>query len=113
MRRIMPILLLLAACDRAPAPTGPVTATTSLSCALAGAAEFEATCRVSRASRGDAAVLTFYAPDGGFRRVEVSPDRQDISAADGAEAVSLANGPAGEIEIRIAKDRYRLASSGP
>lgn len=81
-------------------------------CALDGADAF-ADCTVQRTSREGETTLTLIAPDGGFRRLAVAADGAGITAADGAEPARVGTGPAGEIEIAIARDRYRLPAAAP
>lgn len=111
--RTLPLLLLLTACDgeRVSAPEAPRGA--MIQCALDGADIFEPACTVARTARGTGVVLTLSGPDGRFRRMLATADGAGIVAADGAEPVIVADGPAGEIEVRIAGDRYRLPAARP
>lgn len=110
MRHAFP-LVLLAACqgessrDARSAPAG-----LPIACALAGASELAPGCTLARSSRGNEVVLTVTAPDGGFRRFAVNPEGGSIAAADGAEQVTMSDGSAGEVEVAVAQDRYRLPS---
>lgn len=84
-----------------------------MTCALAGAAEFNDACTVIRSRRGDDVILTVIAPDGGFRRLAVAPDGAEIRSADGAEQVRMGMGTAGVVEISVGRDRYRLPAGEP
>ena len=112
--RLPLVLLLLAACDRAPSAQGQARPPEAVraGCALDGADAF-ADCTVQRTSRKRETILTLIAPDGGFRRLAVAADDGGITAADGAEPARTGTGPAGEVEIAIARDRYRLPAAGP
>lgn len=112
--RLLLVFLLLAACDRAPSAQGQAQAPPAVraDCALDGADAF-ADCTVQRTSREGETTLTLIAPDGGFRRLAVAADGAGVTAADGAEAARIGTGPAGEVEITIARDRYRLPAARP
>lgn len=112
--RLPLVLLLLAACDRAPSAEGQAHAPAGVraGCALDGAAAF-ADCTVQRTSREGETTLTLIAPDGEFRRLAVAADDAGVTAADGAELARVGTGPAGEVEIAIARDRYRLPAARP
>lgn len=113
MRALPLLLLVLAGCDAREAPADPVAddpAAATIPCAVGGATAFTPICRVSATKRDGAVLLTLYAPDGGFRRVEVTTGGEDIVAADGAERVRLGNAPAGFMQIDVAGDRYRLSA---
>lgn len=106
-------LLLLTACGGPDAPEAPPVAGVSSPCALAGAAEFSNRCRVVRSTVDGRTLLTLNGDDGSFRRVEVGADGAGIVAADGAQPARVGRGPGGEIEIAIARDRYRLPAAAP
>lgn len=108
--RYLPILLMLAACSDDPVVEERVAGLTA-PCALNGADAFDRSCTVQRQVRADGTLLTLIAPDGGFRRVSVGLDGSSIAAGDGAEPAWLVTGAAGQIEIRIARDRYRLPAA--
>lgn len=111
--RLPLVLLLLAACDRSPSAQGQAQApAVRAGCALDGADAF-ADCTVQRTSRERETTLTLIAPDGGFRRLAVAADGAGITAADGAEPARVRTGPAGKVEITIARDRYRLPAARP
>lgn len=105
----MSVLLLLAACSDDRVAEGKVTGLAA-PCALNGADAFAQSCSVQRKAQADGTLLTLIAPDGGFRRVRVGPDGSGIAAGDGAEPATLVTDATGQIEIRIARDRYRLPS---
>ncbi len=73
-----------------------------IDCAL-GTADFARTCAIER----QPAVLILRHPDGGFRRLDVAPDRT-LTAADGAGEVVGKPLPDGRLEIALGGDRYRL-----
>lgn len=112
MRILLVALFLTTGCDRAAAPTAEAPRGTRTACALAGAAEFRDVCSVDRTTRDGEAILTLVAPDGGFRRVAVGSDGSAITAADGAEPAEVRTSPSGEVEVAIARDRYRLPATG-
>lgn len=108
--RILSILLILAACGEEPV-VEERAAGLSAPCALNGADAFDQSCTVQRQAIAGGTLLTLIAPDGGFRRVSVGANGSGVTAGDGAEPATLATGAAGQIEIRIAGDRYRLPAA--
>lgn len=111
MKRALPLLFFLTACQAA-APEAQAPAGARIACAVAGADAFSKNCEVVRVAREGETILTLIAPDGGFRRVAVSADGSAITAADGAQPARTGKGPGDEIEISIARDRYRLPAMG-
>ena len=111
--RVLAALLLLAGCDASEPSSPEEPVGSAVPCAVGGAAEFKDACRVARTAAEGRVVMTFIAPDGGFRRIEVAADGGDIAAADGAEPARTRRGANGEIEIGIAQDRYRLPAAAP
>lgn len=107
MHRYALIMLLTTACSKETPAVSDTRATVPIACALAGADAFAQTCSVDRVRHGNSSLLTLYAPGGGFRRITVANDGA-IAAADGSEPALVGNGPRGEVEVRIAGDRYRL-----
>ena len=99
MRVALPLLLLLAACRRTP---DVATGKDAIACTLAGK---PATCAVERPAAGG---LLVRHPDGGFRRLAITPDGRGVVAADGADAARVSIVGAHRIEIAIGDDRYRL-----
>jgi hypothetical protein len=82
-------LLLLTACS--PGSLGaPEEPQELIACAVGGAAEFAEVCGLDRTTVEGAQVLVVRHPDGGFRRLEVSKDGQNLLAADGAELTQSA-----------------------
>lgn len=111
MRSVVALLLVLPACDREAATRPAPRAGIAAPCALSAAAEFTNDCRVVRTVVDGRTVLTFIAPDGGFRRLEVGVGGSGIVAADGAiPARTRADGKGG-VEVAIADDRYRLPAT--
>lgn len=106
---MVPVLLLLASCDRPARPEAPTGA--RIACALDGAAALADVCTARRTVRDGRAVLTLTRPDGGFRRLEASADRTGIAAADGATRVR-ADAVAEEVTVEIDGNRYRLPATG-
>ncbi len=94
-------LLLLASCGQA-APEEPKE---RIACAVGGAAEFTEDCGLERAVVEGAQVLVVRHPDGGFRRLEVSQDGQNLGAADGAE-VSRSARKGDRWEVILGEHRY-------
>lgn len=105
------LLLLLAACSAGeggdPLPEGePVF------CALAGSQQFKDQCRVERSTVDGAKVIVVRHPDGGFRRLEVSQDGQNLLAADGADqSQSALKGD--RYEVILGDDRYVIPATPP
>lgn len=104
MRRLAALLCLAAACEGPPAAPRPDD---RIECAVDGAAAFERVCTVERTA-GPEALLTLRSPDGSFRRLAVTSDGRGVSAADGAEAATVAVVSGNLIEVSIGSDRYRL-----
>jgi hypothetical protein len=94
-------LLLLASCSQA-APEEP---SERIACAVGGAAQFTEDCGLERATVEGAQVLVVRHPDGGFRRLEVSKDGQNLLAADGAEVTQSAL-KEGRWEVILGEQRY-------
>jgi len=109
--KYLALVVLLAACEGTSpdAPVGPAPA--KIACALGREARLAPVCGVTRARQGDSIILTLTAPDGGFRRVSIAANG-GVEAADGAQKAQLGRGPAGEIEVAIAADRYLLPANG-
>ncbi|MFN3517197.1 MAG: hypothetical protein ACK4YM_08570 [Novosphingobium sp.] len=103
--------LLLSACSGGeggePLPEGePVF------CALAGSQQFADQCRVERFTVDGAKVIVVRHPDGGFRRLEVSQDGQNLLAADGADqSQSALKGD--RYEVILGDDRYVIPANPP
>jgi hypothetical protein len=83
-----------------------------INCALAGADTFQRACRVDRGTdTAGRLVLTVHHPDGGFRRLLVTRDGRGVTAADGAQPAKVGIVDAGEIEVAIGNDIYRLPAT--
>jgi hypothetical protein len=81
--------------------------TQRIECALAGATAFRADCTVERIASAEGRILVIGRTDGGFRRFRVTSDGRGIIAADGAEPAEVRVVGDGQIEVRVANDRYR------
>jgi hypothetical protein len=125
MRRLIILLALtLGACGRGeseqrrpgPAPAAETAAGSNtaapdddrIACATQGAQQLERVCTLDRGESPKGQVLTLYSPDGSFRRLLVTTDGRGVVAADGAEAAKVSLVSPGEIEVVVARDRYRL-----
>ena len=82
-----------------------------IECATDGSDRFEAVCTVERTVTEAGPVLTIRAPDGSFRRLLVTTDGRGVAAADGGEPAIVNPVGADRIEVRIGRDRYRLAAT--
>ncbi|MFV0622516.1 hypothetical protein ACBY01_00710 [Sphingomonas sp. ac-8] len=99
-------LLLLAGCgDADTGPLEPTPGSTRIACAI-GSDRFAERCFVERSDTAEGTVLTVRQPDGGFRRLRLTPEGP--VAADGAEPVTVTSRSPQEIEVAIAGVRYRL-----
>lgn len=77
-------VMLLAACSQGEAgPRG--SKAEAVYCALGGSLQFQDNCTIERSTVDGAQVIVVRHPDGAFRRLEVSKDGQNLTAADGAE----------------------------
>ena len=95
-------VLALAACsgaDEAELTGEPVL------CALAGAQQFTRSCQVERVIADGERVIVVRHLDGGFRRLKVSPDGQNLLAADGADQSQSAR-KGDRYEVILGGDRY-------
>lgn len=105
--------LLLAGCgnaaERSATSDGP--ADDRVDCRPAGEARFARICMLDAADSPDGRVLTLRKPDGGFRRLLVTPDGRGVVAADGAEPARVAILDGGRIEVEIGGDRFRLPAT--
>jgi len=104
--------LLLAACNSSSHQT-PESAADSgqIDCAPQGAAEFKRVCTLDRVEGADGLELVVHNPDGGFHRLLVTKDGRGVVAADGAENAKVTIVGAGQIEVAIGGDRYRLPAT--
>jgi hypothetical protein len=117
MRRMLPALLLLAACggpaDPPAHPTNGAAAPRAgepdnrIECRAAGAPAYERACTVESADSARGRMLTLRKADGGFRRLLVGSDGR-LSAADGAEPARVTPRGAAGTEVEIGGDRFRL-----
>jgi hypothetical protein len=96
--------LLLAACTPA-SDAAPEATQERIACALGGAAEFSENCELERTAVEGAEVLVVRHPDGGFRRLEVSKDGQNLLAADGADVTQSAR-KGDRWEVVLGEHRY-------
>ena len=104
--------LLLAACGSS-SKQAPESAADSgqIDCAPQNAAEFKRLCTLDRVEGADGLELVVHNPDGGFHRLLVTKDGRGVIAADGAETAKVTIVGAGEIEVAIGDDRYRLPAT--
>jgi hypothetical protein len=103
MKRLAALILLLAGCDRPPAPA----ADERIECAVDGAAAFARVCTVERTPGRDV-LFTIRSPKGSFRRLVATADGRGVMAADGAEPATVKVVGRDLIEVAIGSDRYRL-----
>lgn len=80
-------------------------------CAQKGSNDFARTCLLDRAESAAGLVLTVRHPDGAFHRLLVTQDGRGVVAADGAEKAVVKTIGAGEIEVALSGDRYRLPAT--
>ena len=102
--------LALGGCN-GPEPAASAARDGALACAPAGAESFAAACTLERRVGADGLELTVRNPGGGFHRLLVTRDGRGVVAADGAEAAEVSIVGAGEIEVAIGGDRYRLPAT--
>lgn len=76
-----------------------------ISCALAGAREFRADCRLERVMMDGRETYVIRHPDGAFHRLELSRDGQNLLAADGADVTQSAR-KGDRFEVILGQDRY-------
>ena len=96
------LTLLLAACSSQPPA---VAAGETIACALTGAKDFKPLCTAERSMADGAQVIVVRLPEGGFRRLEVSKDGQNLNAADGADqSQSALKGD--RYEVILGQDRF-------
>jgi hypothetical protein len=104
--------LLLAACGSANNGNSETAADNGrIACAPQGAADFKPACTLDRVEDADGLTLVVHNPDGGFHRLRVTKDGRGVVAADGAEKAEVTIVGAGEIEVAIGGDRYRLPAT--
>jgi hypothetical protein len=115
-------LLMLAACGDKPADTKVLARMEAeqtrqaaddgvLKCAPGGATSLSRACTVDREETARGLVLTVHHPDGGFRRLLVTRDGRGVIAADGAQPAKVTVVDAGEIEVAVGDDIYRLPAT--
>jgi len=105
---------MLAACGSTTQSQNTETTTADngrIACAPQGAADFKPVCALDRIEDGDGLTLVVHNPDGGFHRLRVTKDGRGVVAADGAEKARVTIVGAGEIEVAIGGDRYRLPAT--
>jgi hypothetical protein len=107
--RILPIaLLLLVGCGSEPPSTGSAEADDRIDCRIGASTGFERHCRIEQ---GEADVIVIRKPDGGFRRLRFVDDGRGVVAADGAEPAIVTIIAAGEIDVAIGGDNFRLPAT--
>jgi len=104
--------LLLAACGSS-SNQAPESAADDgqIDCAPQGATEFKRVCTLDRVAGNEGLELVVHNPDGGFHRLLVTKDGRGVIAADGAEDAKVTIVGAGEIEVAVSGDRYRLPAT--
>lgn len=80
----------------------------AVACALQGAPDFAQTCALERVRGDKVRAIVLRHPDGAFRRFDINGDA--LVAADGADIARVALA-GGQIELGVAKDRYRLPAA--
>jgi hypothetical protein len=91
----------------ASAPKAAAPAALTIACAPPGEAELREACAVDRLSDARGTVLTIRLPDGGFRRLRVSEDGRDVTAADGSQPARVTRS-AGGVDVEVGGARFRL-----
>lgn len=76
-----------------------------IECAIGSVAQMVRECRLERS--GEAARFVVHHPDGGFRRLVLSPDAKGLVPADCADEARNRLSQ-GMIELSIGQDRYRI-----
>jgi hypothetical protein len=76
-----------------------------------GNAALVADCTIEQAAGPDGIVLTIRHPGGGFRRLRVTADGRGVVAADGAEQAHVTVPAAGNIDVALGTERYRLPAT--
>ena len=76
-----------------------------------GDAALAANCTIEQAAGPDGIVLTIRHPGGGFRRLRVTADGRGVVAADGAEQARVTVPGAGNIDVALGTERYRLPAT--
>jgi hypothetical protein len=84
----------------------------TIACAPSGEAELREACAVDRLNDARGTVLTIRLPDGGFRRLRVSEDGRDVTAADGSQRARVTP-TAGGIDVEVGGARFRLPARAP
>lgn len=101
------LLVVAEAPDNASAAPAVRPAALTIACAPPGEAAFREACAVDRLTDARGQVLTIRLPDGGFRRLRVSDDGRDVTAADGSERAVVRRSAEG-IEVELGGARFRL-----
>jgi hypothetical protein len=83
-----------------------------VACRMGAGQAFAPQCHAEwREGEGDARILILHHPDGGFRRLLVSGDGKRVNVADGSEALQVANGKAGEVELSVGDVAYQMSAA--
>ena len=104
------LCLLLSACQQQ--GEGDTEDGEPIMCSLAGAKEFKPDCRLERTIADGKPTLVIRHPDGAFHRLVVSPDSQNLLAADGADVTQSAR-KGDRYEVILGQDRYVVPVKAP
>ncbi|MEL7189174.1 MAG: hypothetical protein AAGK17_06440 [Pseudomonadota bacterium] len=78
-------------------------------CAIGEGVEMSEVCKIERVAGDGSATFLLHHPDGGFRRVSLDPETQELGVVDGADSLRISSESGDQItEFTIGKDRYRV-----
>jgi CTP:molybdopterin cytidylyltransferase MocA len=109
MRGAAGLALLLAACS-SHASDAPAAGGETIDCAIGGAVDFSHDCTVEHSAQNGDPVLIVRDPAGGFRRFTVFDGGRSLGAADGAQALAVAN-DGKRVDVDVNGDRYRFSAN--
>ena len=99
----------LAACgsgDVSPEPVGD-----AVTCAIGEGVEMSDVCTLERVAGDGSATFLIHHPDGGFRRVSLDPETQELGVVDGADSLRITDSSDDITEFTIGIDRYRVENA--